>query len=349
MVKRFAFAAALAAAVGALAQAQAPSLAEIVGAWDMTINAMGREFSVTLFVEDKGGQPALKISSPQGTQEADGAKYENGVLSWNFKMGPADLNLSVSFQGDTFTGKSPTPFGDVELAGKKLTAEELAKRASKFDALKGSWTVYASQDDKQFESEMRFETRDGELIAIITQSGMDVELDRVMLRDGVLRWEYPLPYSSNSAVEAEVKLGDGTFEGTAKSDVLGEVKLKGQIVDTTKLVQAAYDDPKPVLGDWEVETDIDGVKGTAKLKLYTEGPDARLHATIQSEAGELKSEAVEFEKVGDAMAAVTIHVKIPDAGENPLQFELIVNGDTFEGEEVTLPDSEFYVSGKKVQ
>ena len=329
----------------------AQTLDEIAGPWNLHINAMGREMDMQMMIGQENGQATVSIQSPQGSQDATNVSYEGNTLKWTTKMGPAELPLEVTVEGDTFAGSATTPFGEVQLSGTKLSEEDIAKAAAQFDALLGDWEVSTEHDGNHFESEMRFLVEQGQLTAEVIMEGVESRIDRLNYdeEDKELRWFVPLPYVSDEPAHVNVTLAEDmkSFTGTVESETFGEIAIEGEMIDTTKLVLSPYDDPSRILGEWTVDTDINGETGTAKVNFYEE--DDRLKATISTDAGELKSDSVDYKIINDNMSVARIHVVVPDAGTEPLTFELIVNDDTFEGEEITSDEIEFLVSGSKVQ
>lgn len=331
--------------------ATAQTLDEITGPWNLHINAMGREMDMQMMVGQENGEATVSIQSPQGSQDATNVSYEGNTLKWTTKMGPADLALEVTVEGDTFAGTAQTPFGEVQLAGKKLSEDQIAKAAAQFDALLGDWEVTTKHGDSQYESEMRFMVEQGQLAAEVVMGGVESKIDRLNYDkdDKELRWFVPIPYVSEGPARINVTLADDlkSFSGTVNSETFGEIAIEGEMIDTTKLVLSPYDDPSRILGEWTVDTNINGEAGTAKVKFFEE--ENRLKALISTDIGELKSDSVDYKIINDDMSVARIHVVVPDAGTEPLTFELIINHDTFEGEEITSDQIEFLVSGAKVQ
>lgn len=329
--------------------ASAQSVDEILGVWDMKINAMGQELPVTMNLSMENGALAMSLQMPQGDQPAEDVKYENNVLSWKTKFGPANLDLEVKVNGATFTGNPETPFGNVEITGRKLTEEELAAKGSKFEFLEGDWDTTAKFDDQLLSSKLRIITRDGRLYGADMVGGGGPDADGyvpLQLNGDTLRWRVALPYVSERGGIVQVKLDrdEMTFEGSMRSSI-GEVPITGKYVDTTKLVQESYDNPEPVIGDWALDFDLAGTAGEAMMTLAMK--DERLHALITSDFGDYASNRVEYKKVGDTMASLRVHVDIPDLSEDELTFEFIVDGEEFEGEEIH-SDGAYIISGKKV-
>jgi len=259
----------LSAAIVTLAAvpASAQSVQDILGVWEMNINAMGQSFDVTMNLSIENGELAMTMQSPQGDQPAENVKYENNVLSWTTEFGPAKLDLEVDVDGATFTGEPETPFGNVKLKGRKLTEEELEAMGSKFEFLEGDWDTTSEYDGQMLSSKLRITINDGRIFGadMVGGGGPDAEGFVPMQLDGdTLRWRVALPYVSERGGLVQVKLDreEMTFEGTMRSS-LGEIPITGKYVDTTKLVQEAYDNPEPVIGDWDLDFDLAGTVGEA--------------------------------------------------------------------------------------
>jgi len=335
------------AAAATLAPAQ--TVQEILGPWEGTIKAAGQEIKAQLLLTNPDDVLTLMISTPQGDQPADDVKYEGGVLSFKLEFGPAALDIAVTITGDTFAGKAESPFGPIDIQGKKVSEEELARQREALMPFVGDWETMSEFQGKSIEGKWRVELVDGRLMGADASgsSGIRTEgLVAIRVNGDRMSWRIPMPYVTEDGafVSVEVNRDEMTFAGKVRSS-LGEIPLTGKYVDTTKLVQAAYDDHTVMVGDWELEATIAGEANPAKMTLVDK--EGRLHATIESAVGTFESTAVTYEKVGDAMAMLRIHTMIPDLSENELVFEFIVDGDTFEGEEI-YSNGDIVVTGKKV-
>src|SRR5688572_32178952 len=111
--------AAIFAAVATLAPAQ--TVKDILGPWEGTINAAGQEIKAQLVLSNPDDVLTLMISTPQGEQPAENVKLEGNVLSFSLKFGPAALDVAVTITGDTFAGKADSPFGPIDISGKKVS------------------------------------------------------------------------------------------------------------------------------------------------------------------------------------------------------------------------------------
>ncbi len=339
--------AAIVAAVAASASAQ--TVKDILGPWEGTINAAGQEIKAQLVVSNPGDVLTLMIATPQGEQPAENVKFEGNVLSFTLKFGPANLDIAVTVTGDSFAGNAESPFGPIDIKGKKVSEEELAKQREALMPLVGDWETYADFQGKRIEGKWRVELVEGRLMGADASgsSGIRTEgLVPIRVNGDRMMWRIPMPYVTEDGgmVSVNIDREKMTFEGKVRSS-LGEIALTGKYVDTTKLVQAAYDDHAVMIGKWDLEATIGGQANAATMTLVDK--EGRLHATIESAAGTFESTAVEFEKVGDAMSMLRVHTMIPDLSQNELVFEFIVDGDTFEGEEI-YSNGDIVVTGKKV-
>jgi Ca2+-binding EF-hand superfamily protein len=346
MKKLLVFAAAFVAIATA---APAQTVNDIVGPWEGTINAAGQEIKAQLVVSNPNDVLTMMISTPQGDQPAENVKLEGKILSFSLKFGPAALDIAVTINGDTFTGQAESPFGPIDIKGKKVSEEELARQREALMPFVGDWETYSEFQGKRIEGKWRVELIDGRLMGADASgsSGIRTEgLVPIRVNGDRMSWRVPMPYVTEDGAFVNVNIDRDamTFEGKVRSS-LGEIPLTGKYVDTTKLVQAAYDDHTVMVGDWELEATIAGEANPAKMTLVDK--DGRLHATIESAVGTFESSAVNYEKVGDAMAMLRVHTTIPDLSANELVFEFIVDGDTFEGEEI-YSNGDIVVTGKRV-
>ena len=125
---------------------------------------------------------------------------------------------------------------------------------------------------------------------------------------------------------------------------LGEILIRGELIDTSKLVLAPYDDPKPVLGNWDVVANVRGEESKIKLAIQPDGE--RLKGTIETNDGKFESTDVDYKKVGEKMGRLRLTIVIPSLGDKPQSFELIFSGDGFEGEEIR-SNGQIYFEGKR--
>jgi hypothetical protein len=322
---------------------------DILGPWRATINAAGQERNIDMLLTQEDGVLGLTLSSPQGDQPADDVALEGNVLSFKLKFGPADLAIAVTVEGDTFSGQADSPFGPLDIKGKKISEAELAEREAALKPLVGDWEIYTEYQGKRIESGFRIRLEDGRLMGADTSArgGIDAEaFVPIRVHGDDLLWRIPIPYVTQRGGEVQVKLNrdEMKFAGVVESS-LGEISIEGKFVDTTKLVQTPYDDPTPVVGDWDIEVTMGGETAPAKMTLAVE--DDRLHAYLNAAIGNFESTSVEYNKIGEAMGTIRIHAQIPTISEDELVFEFIVDGDTFEGEEINT-QGEILVSGKKI-
>jgi len=326
----------------------AQKVEDILGPWVATINAAGQQRDMNLVVTQAGAVLGLTITTPQGDQPAENVSYDGKILNFTIKFGPAEIAIAVTVTGDTFAGTADSPFGPVDIKGKKMSAEELARQREALLPLVGDWETYSEFQGKRIEGKFRVELVDGRLMGadasgsqgIRTQGTVPLQLngDRLMWRIAV-----PFVTEDGAFVNVTVDRTAMTFKGTVKSS-LGNIPLSSKYVDTTKLVQAAYDDPVAVVGDWDLQVTLGGETTPAKMTVYEQ--DARLHAHLSAAVGDYESTSVEYEKIGDTMGTLRIHASIPTVSEDELTFEFIIDGDTFDGEEIYTNGS-ITVTGKK--
>ena len=152
-----------------------------------------------------------------------------------------------------------------------------------------------------------------------------------------------MPLITTDPIDVSVAIVDGQFEGVVKSPV-GDIPIVGKYVDTTKLVVAPYDDPQPILGKWDVRAVFGAEEHDAVLTVDKGEYD--LLGTITTADNEWKTESIEFKKVSDTMSVVRMTVNIPDVKPEALQFEIILDGDGFEGEEIR-SNGEIHLTGAR--
>lgn len=327
----------------------AQTIDEILGPWNATINAAGQQREVRLFVTRDDGELGVLVSTPQGDQPAENVSYENQVLSFTIKFGPANLDISVNVDGEAFTGQADSPFGPLEISGSKVSEGELAEIRQRLEPLVGDWETITEFQGERIESKLRIELEGGRLMGANMAGAQAIDAEGfvpIRVQDDELSWRIPIPYVTESGGFVTVSLNrdDMTFEGVVRSS-LGEIPIYGEYVDTTKLVQTPYDDPTQIIGDWELEVTMAGETAPAMLTIKEE--ESRLKAMLHSAVGDYASNQVEYNKIGETMGTLRIHADIPTISEDTLVFEFIIDGDTFDGEEI-FTDGEILVSGKKV-
>ncbi len=333
--------------ITATAAYAAPTVEEILGPWNLKVNAMGQEINMRIVLRQENGELTGTIDTPQGSQEAEQVKYEGDQLSWIIKFGPQPLQLFATVVGETFSGKSTTPFGEIEFSGTKVSADAIASELAKFDTIVGDWTVQSQYGGETIESSMRFQIAENELRGSVDAPGVDARVGRIELEGDQLSWVIALPFVSDRPARARVTLdGEGKFAGTLQTS-LGDVPINGELIDTLKLSISPYDDPAAIIGDWQVTADINGQPAEAKVTIFEK--DDRLAATIVTPDQELHASEVNWEKVGDTMGVIQLHVLDSTISPEPLHFEITVDGATFEGEEISGKLAyPFIVTGKKL-
>ncbi len=334
--------------LAAAVPAQAQKVEEILGPWTATINAAGQQRDMQIIITQEGGVLGAMLSTPQGDQPAEKVSYEGNIFHFTIKFGPAEIAIAVTVTGDTFAGQADSPFGPVDIKGTKLSEEELARQREALQPLVGDWETYSEFQGKRIEGKFRVELVDGRLMGADASGSQGIRtqgLVPLQLNGDRLMWRIAVPFVTEDGafVNVTVDRTTMTFKGTVKSS-LGDIPLTGKSVDTTKLVQAAYDDPAAVVGDWELQVTLGGETSPAKMTVLEK--DARLHAYLSAAVGDYESTSVEYSKIGDTMGTLRVHASIPTVSEDELTFEFIVDGDTFEGEEIYTNGS-ITVTGKK--
>lgn len=340
------------AAAAAAAPGDAPALADIVGEWQMETDMGGRKNESTLTVSEENGQLKVVAGGRGGSLEGIEPKYENGELSWGLKIEAlqgAVVKTTVNVAKDlTFKGAVATPIGEMPVTGKKITEEMLAKEAAAEDKMIGDWNFWTTYNNDQFGSKIRIQREnDGDLSGAIVGRGSRIYLSRMRVEGNRWSWSFGDPFLSDDPVRVvlDVDWDEMKFEGTVHHPV-GDLPIVGELVDTEKLVLAPYDDPTAILGEWEVQGTINGEEIPLTTTFMEEGE--RLGARIEGPDGfALDVHNVEYKKVSDTMGVVRIRATIPDLGEEEQVYELIVDGDSFEGEELHSNGAQVLIGKKK--
>ncbi len=333
--------------LGSAASAQSED--DLLGPWKMNINAAGQDREMNITFNKENGELGALISTPDGDQAAQNVKLEGDQLSWHVSIGPIELDMLVTVDGATFAGINESPFGPIDVKAKKYTEEELAAMGARYDHLIGDWDTVTVSNGITYDSKLRMAVVDGQLLGAIMGGGGhvrpgDEDFNYMFLKGNELSWEVQIPYMTQNGGKAIVTLSDaGTFEGTVSTS-LGDISIRGKLVDTASLVSSPYDDPSPILGDWKLTVNFSGQDGDALLNFSMAGE--RLHADLLSEIGTLASDNVQYEKIGDTMGTIRVEAVIEAMGPDPMVFEFIVDGDTLEGEEINT-DGMILVTGAK--
>ena len=343
--------AAVACAV-AIPVAAAPPVADIVGQWKMVTEMGGRQNESELTVSEENGALKILAGGRGGSLEAIDPTYEDGTLSWGLKIEAlqgAVVKTTVIVKDDlTFSGAVATPIGELPVTGQKITEEMLEEAAASEDKMIGDWNFWTTYNGEQFGSKIRIQRdNDGDLSGAIVGGGARILVGRMRIEDDMWTWSYSDPFLSDDPIRVSVKLDmeEMSFEGTVRHPV-GELPIIGELVDTEKLVLAPYDDPAQVLGDWEIEGDINGETIPLTMNLHPEGE--RLGAHIEGPDGfAIDVSNVEYKKINDTMSVIRLTADIPDLGEEKQVYELIVDGDEFEGEELHSNGAQVLI-GKRV-
>jgi hypothetical protein len=315
----------------------AQSVEDVVGEWKMiTEFPPGQENESKVVFSMQDGVLKGVAEGRRGSRELLDVRYENGVLSWGIvipRLSTEPFRTEVVIEGVGFTGSTKTPLGEIKVRGTKWTEEAQQQLAEAIKAILGEWDITSTFNNSQVESQLRiFLDDENDLRAEVVMPGTNLDIRRIQFDGETLRWSVMLPFVSGEPARAAVKIAENKFEGVLSS-TLGEIPIRGELVDTTKLVLAPYDSPDAILGAWDVVANINGEENQAKVTFSIDGE--RIKGVIDGAEGQqFVAQQVEYKKVGESMGVVQMSVVIPDLGEQPQTFELIVDGDSFEGEEV---------------
>lgn len=319
----------------------AAGVEDILGEWDwVTVMPQGGESeAIITFAQEGDALTALVGDGRGGGLPAENVSFADGKISWGLKVPQlqnAVVMTTVTVTGDTFTGSTKTPIGELPVRGKRRDAAALEAAKSAEEALIGDWTLYTEFEGEPIITKMRVFMNDEEgddqgLAGVIIGRGGHTIVRRIQLDGEELSFRIIQPFISDNPASVRATYNEGAFEGTVRF-AFGEMPISGEMIDTTKMVLAPYDDPSAVLGEWEVMADIDGASHPASLRVYEQ--DNRLRATLSGGGSSYEAEAVEYKKVSDTMGVLRLTVPVADLGSDAQVFELIVDGDGFEGEEL---------------
>lgn len=345
-IRRFIFISVV-CAILVLGAAPAQDVESILGDWKMvtSFNGNDQESQVRFSMQD--GVLKGEASGRRGSRELHDVKFEGDVLSWGLvipRLSTEPIRIEVKVDGEKFQGAMKTPFGEAVIRGIKWTERSEQELAEATKALLGDWDILTTYNGKEVESQLRFYfDEENDLRAQIVMPGTTLDMRRIRFDGENLTFVAHLPFISQEPARGQLKIAERKLDGVIESP-LGEIPIRGEILDTTKLVLAPYDDPQAVLGTWDVVANINGEENAAKLTLAENGE--RIKGIIQSGESTFESTEADYKKVGDSMGVVRLSVIIPDLGEKPQTFELIFNGDEFEGEEIH-SNGAIYFSGKR--
>lgn len=313
--------------------AQGPE--SVVGRWKMVTIVNGQENESTVTFEMKDGALAGKVAGRRGERELLDVTFENGTLSWGIiipRAGSEPLRTTVTVQGDSFEGAVKTPLGEMQVRGTRWSEESEQQSVEKLKAMLGEWDLITTRDGKDTEARMRLRLdEENDLRVSFLTPATELETRRVRFDGETLTFAVVIPFVGEEPARGQLKMAENKCEGTITGP-LGDIAVRGSLIDTTKLVLAPYDDPAPVLGNWDVVANVNGEESRVKLSLTPDGE--RVKGVITTDNGSYESQEVDYKKVGEKMGRVRLTIVIPDLGEKPQSFELIFDGDTFEGEEI---------------
>ncbi len=340
--------------------AGAVSPEDVVGRWKTVTNFNGRDLESEAVFEIKdgalvgkslfqmgggqgrgpgnnqgGGPSGQGVGRGPGSRELLDVKLEGDTLSWGMIMpraGNEPLITTVKITGNTFEGATKTPLGEAKVTGRKWTAEDEQKLRDSIQAMLGDWDIITTYNGQDAESQMRLAADDdGGFDLSFLMPGGTLAVRRVRFDGSILTFSTNMPFIGNEPARGQLKIADNKCEGTIASP-LGDIAVRGELINTAKLVLAPYDDPAPVLGMWDVTANVRGEESKAKLALQPDGE--RIKGILTTGEGTIETKDVDYKKVGDKMGRVKMKIVIPSLGEKPQDFELIFNGDGFEGEEI---------------
>lgn len=357
---------ALVAVMAAAPIAGAASPEDVVGRWKTITNFSGRDLESEAVFEIKDGalvgKSLFQMGGGQGrgpgnnqgggrgpgSRELLDVKLEGSTLSWGMIMpraGNEPLRTTVIITGNTFEGATKTPLGEAKVTGRKWTAEDEQKLQQSIQAMLGDWDIITTYNGQDSESQMRLEAdNDGSGFNLsFLMPGGTLSVRRVRFDGTTLSFSTNMPFIGDEPARGQLKITDNKCEGTIASP-LGDIAVRGELIDTAKLVLAPYDDPAPVLGNWEVTANVRGEESKVKLTLQPDGE--RLKGVLVTGDETIETKEVDYKKVGDKMGRVKMEIVIPSLGDKPQDFELIFNGDAFEGEEIH-SNGEIFFEGKR--
>ena len=324
--------------------AKAVAVEDIVGTWKTVTNFNGRDIESEFVFEMKDG--ALTGAAQfqmggrgggrgQGTRELLDVKLEGDTLSWGMIMpraGNDPLRTTVTVSGETFEGATKIPFGEAKVTGRKWTKEAEQKLQESIQSMLGDWDIITTYNGKDSQSQMRLSMDEerGFRLAIL-MPGATLDVRRVRFDGTTLSFSTSMPFIGDEPARCEMKVADSKCEGLIATS-LGDIPIRGELINTAKLVLAPYDDPGPVLGKWNAIANVRGEESKVTLAIERDGE--RLKGILQTEEGKFESNDVDYKKVGEKMGRVQLNIVIPSLGEKPQSFELVFNGDAFEGEEL---------------
>ncbi|NUM53601.1 MAG: hypothetical protein HUU46_08160 [Candidatus Hydrogenedentes bacterium] len=333
---------------------------DIVGTWKMVTNVNGRDLESDVVFELKDGA-LVGVARSQGGGRGQGGgggrgpgarelldvQLEGDTLSWGIIMrqaGNTPLRTTVKVTGESFEGSITIPFGEGKVTGKKWTAEAERQLTETIKAMLGDWDIITTYEGQDTESTMRlFLDEEQDLRLAILMPGATLDVRRVRFDGTNLSFSTNMPFIGGEPVRGQMKIADLKCEGVISSP-LGDIPIRGELIDTAKLVLAPYDDPKPILGAWDVTASVRGEESKVKLAIEPDGE--RLKGIVETSDGKFESSEVDYRKVGDSMGRLRLSIVIPSLGEKPQTFELIFSGDGFEGEEIH-SNGEIYFEGTR--
>lgn len=334
--------AAAALAVAFVTQANAVGIEDIAGTWKMVTSVNGRDLESDVVFEIKDGalvgvarsQAGGRGRGP-GSRELLDVTLDGDTLSWGIIMrqaGNTPLRTIVKVQGDTFEGAIKIPFGEGKVTGKKWTEEAERQMMETLKQMLGDWDIVTTYNGQDSESTMRlYLDEEQDLRLAIVMPGATLDVRRVRFDGSKLSFSTNMPFIGGDPVRGQVNIAELKCEGVIATP-LGDIPIRGELIDTSKLVLAPYDDPKPVLGAWDVTASVRGEANKVKLAIEPDGE--RLKGILQTTDGTFESTDVDYKKVGDSMGRLRLTIVIPSLGQEPQTFELIFSGDGFEGEEI---------------
>jgi hypothetical protein len=318
--------------------AQAADFEPVLGKWKViTKMPTGDSESMMEFSLDEDGSLNGVGSGRAGSLTLNDVTFDGNTLSWKLNIQGNIIPVSVEVDGDTFAGAANTPLGNLPVTGSRFNEDEADAAYTRLEGLVGDWEVMSEYKGKHIETKMRiYKDDDGDIEGMFVMLGSRTTINKFELEGDQLKWDVGMPLLATQPVEANATLNESGsyFEGVVKSPA-GDIPIRGNQVDTTKLVIAPYDDPAMILGSWTVLTTV-GENVEYHSTITFEDTPERLAATIEAEGTVYEANQVEFNIVNEerGMASARIYVDIPELQPETLVFEMIVHGDSFDGEEL---------------
>lgn len=330
-------------AVGAFLLAVAPAAAQdAVGEWDVEMDYQGRNITGKLTIKSDGDSLTGTWSGQRGESELSEVKIEDGKLTFvrvlDFGGQEVFLNFEGKVDGNALTGKFITDFGDMDVTGKRIgadepePAEEAEPEAKAEPAAAGAaspvgkWNVEIDMAGSMVPAEITISEEGGDLKGVFSGDQGDLDLSNINYDAGNLKFDLAVDLGGEEMVFSfDGKIAGDKIEGVFASD-FGDAAVTGMREGASPAADTAVGiSPEVILGEWKtvVESPDGALEG---ITTWSKDESGAIVGRFVGEDGATETELINVKLEGDQISFTVEGIGIP------FEYKGTLKGDVMEGE-----------------